>query len=417
MRILALGGAGEMGRVAVRALVDDDRVDQVVVTDLDQRQAVRVAHALGPKVSGLGLNVADRGELLAAIRDCTVVVNTVGPYFRFGVPILSAAIEAGRDYVDICDDWEPTLDMLAMNDRARAAGVTALVGMGASPGIANLLAVTAARELDTVETIITGWNIQAAQHDPSPSNAPSAAIVHGIRQISGAIRVTRSGVLVDRPALERIEFEYPGIGAACGRSFGHPEAVTLNSVYPDLQNNTNIVVGDRFTLAGLSAVRFCVDHRILSPTQAARVVASAERMLPANPANLLKPGGLPPLFAVATGTHGNAPATAATALAQIPGLTMAENTGIPLAAATLLLASIRRPGVHTPETLIDPDTFFATLAPHCIGNPAPTAMTSTTRSWSTPRANADSLATSVLTAFLTPNPNRPPAESQCGSCW
>lgn len=404
MRILALGGAGEMGRVAVRALVDDDRVDQVMVTDLDQKQAVRVARGLGPKASGQGLNVADRGELLAAIRDCDVIVNTVGPYFRFGIPILSAAIEAGRDYVDICDDWEPTLDMLAMNDHARAAGVTALVGMGASPGIANLLAVTAARELDTVETIITGWNIQATRPDPNTSNQPSAAIVHGIRQISGAIRVTRGGVLADRPALERIEFEYPGIGAAHGRSFGHPEAVTLNRVYPDLRDNTNIVVGDRFTVAGLSAMRFCVDHRILSSTQAARIAAFAERVLPANPANLLKPGGLPPLFAVATGARGNAPAAAATALAQVPGLTMAENTGIPLAAATLLLASVRRPGVHTPETLIDPDAFFAALAGHCIGNPAPAAMTSTTRSWATPRANADSLAASVLTAFLTHKP-------------
>ena len=43
-----------------------------------------------------------------------VVMNTVGPFFRFGVPILTAAIDAGTDYIDVCDDWEPTLEMLAL---------------------------------------------------------------------------------------------------------------------------------------------------------------------------------------------------------------------------------------------------------------------------------------------------------------
>ena len=57
--------------------------------------------------------------------------------------MLRAAIRAGCHYVDVCDDWEPTLEMLALDTEARAAGVTAVIGLGASPGITNLLAVQA----------------------------------------------------------------------------------------------------------------------------------------------------------------------------------------------------------------------------------------------------------------------------------
>lgn len=172
-----MGGAGEMGAVAARVLAGDPSVTGLVVADLDERRATAGAAALGSAVSGHRVDVTDRAGLVAAMRDCDLVVNTVGPFFRFRVAILAAAIDAGRDYVDICDDPQPTLQMLAMGDRARAAGVTALIGMGASPGIANLLAVRAGRQLDTVETVLTGWNIGAAQPGSAAHHQPSAAVV------------------------------------------------------------------------------------------------------------------------------------------------------------------------------------------------------------------------------------------------
>lgn len=402
MKILALGGAGEMGAVAARVLADDQRIMHVVVADRDEQRAVAVAGALGPKASARRVDVTDRAVLLAAMHDCDLVVNTVGPYYRFGVPVLAAAIAAGRDYVDICDDPHPTLDMLDMDGPARAAGVTALLGMGASPGIANLLAVVAGRELDTVESLLTGWNIGQARPDPTRRTETSAALLHGIRQITGAIPLTRDGAPAHRPALQRIRFSYPGIGPGEGRSFGHPEAVTLHRAFPELRESTNIVVGDRGALAGLSMLRTAVDHRILSPNRAARLAGWAERHFPTTAADILAPGGMPPLFAIASGRRDDKPATAATALAQIPGLSMAANTGIPLAVAAPMVAQAGRPGVHTPETLLDPGVFFDALAPHCIGRPAPTAMTATTRSWEPPQAATQALNTSLLTAFLAP---------------
>jgi len=58
---------------------------------------------------------------------------------------------AGVHYLDINDDWESTEAMLAMDAAARGRGVTAVIGMGASPGISNLLARHAMRRLDLVD--------------------------------------------------------------------------------------------------------------------------------------------------------------------------------------------------------------------------------------------------------------------------
>ncbi|MFD3591106.1 saccharopine dehydrogenase family protein [Nocardia sp. NPDC058640] len=399
-KILVLGGAGQMGRVAARALAGQH---ELVVTDLDARVAGRVAASIGPTVAGRGLDVTDAAALRAALNACDLVVNTVGPYYRFGMPILTAAIEAGCDYIDICDDWEPTLTMLDLRERARDAGVVALVGMGASPGVANLLAVTAARELDSVDSVITAWSgtdAGTAHDSDAGGRAPGAAYLHAIRQITGTIRVTREGELVDRPALERVDIDYPGLGAGVGWSFGHPEAVTLHRAMPELRDNTNVITGGRALYALCRGLRMSVDRKLLSVDRAARVAARVVSMLP--PGNL-GDGVLPPLFAMVTGRRDGEPATVATALAQVPGRGMSDNTGIPLAVAALLLGTRDRPaGVHTPETLFDPDEFFAAFAPHCIGNPAPAAMTATTRSWVGARDNAESLRASLLTGLLVP---------------
>ena len=47
--------------------------------------------------------------------------------------------------------------MLELDGQAREAGVPAVVGIGASPGVSNLPAATAASELDGVDEVITGW--------------------------------------------------------------------------------------------------------------------------------------------------------------------------------------------------------------------------------------------------------------------
>ncbi len=79
-----------------------------------------------------------------AIQGADVVVNTIGPYYIFEKKILGTVIEEGINYVDVCDDTGATYDALALDEKAKEKGVTALIGMGSSPGITNVLAAFAA---------------------------------------------------------------------------------------------------------------------------------------------------------------------------------------------------------------------------------------------------------------------------------
>lgn len=400
MKVMALGAGGEMGETAARVLAADDAVTEIVIADRDIRSAEAVAGPLGGKARTQQVDATDHAGLVAAMKQCDMVVNTVGPFFRFGVPILKAAIEAQCKYVDICDDPEPTLEMLKLNEQAKAAGVTALIGTGASPGIANMLAVRAAKELDTVDTIITGWNIDASHPQERHGTGVSAAVVHMMQQISGVIPVTRGGKLEYRQALEKIEIDYPGLHKFSSNSIGHPEAVTLHHAFPELRNNTNVCVCDKFTTGLLNFVRRLINARILKIETAARILDRAFSALPSRPTDFLKPGSPPPLFAIATGTRNGKTETAATALANGPGFTMAATTGVPLAVCALLMTKKDKPGVHVPETLIDPDEFFRALAPHCIGNPHPETMTATTGSWYSPDEKKKAFTVSLMTSLL-----------------
>ncbi len=95
MKVIALGGCGGMGRYAVRTALTYDFVEQVVVADLDGERAAAFARECGPKATSAQVNAEDDEELAGVLSGADAVLNTVGPFYRFGVPTLRAAIAAG----------------------------------------------------------------------------------------------------------------------------------------------------------------------------------------------------------------------------------------------------------------------------------------------------------------------------------
>ena len=78
------------------------------------------------------------------MKESDVVLNAVGPFYRFGPKVLRTAIDAGIDYVDVCDDYDATIEMLNLTEDAVKNKVRALIGMGSSPGLSNVIARFAA---------------------------------------------------------------------------------------------------------------------------------------------------------------------------------------------------------------------------------------------------------------------------------
>jgi len=372
MKVIALGGTGGMGRYAARTAAGFDFVDQVVVADRDGAAAERFAEELGEKAESAAVDVTDTARLKQVVSRGDVVLNTVGPFFRFGAPILRAVIETGRHYLDICDDWEPTLEMLAMHQQAVRAGVTAVIGLGASPGITNLMAVLAIRELDRAEAVYTVWDLDSAKPERI-GPVPSAAMVHGMLQLTGSIRVWENGGAADAKPVRKVMVDYPGIGPRPAWSIGHPEALTLPRYFPELRVSRNLMVTSRANVAALRVMGALVNAGWVSLERAARVAERVEGTgvgrTPEDFIRQVNRGGrlpLPPLFALAEGVKNGAPASAAVAVLGAPAGGMGGATGVPLAAGlTLFRGRTPPPGVYAPEGIVEPGPFLEFMDPLC----------------------------------------------------
>ena len=100
-----------MGRFAVETSMSFDNVSEIIVADINAEEAMKFADSMNEKVSGIGLDVTDIDALKEQMDKADVVLNTVGPFFKYGPPILEAALDSNCHYLDINDDWEPTIEL------------------------------------------------------------------------------------------------------------------------------------------------------------------------------------------------------------------------------------------------------------------------------------------------------------------
>ena len=154
MKIGVLGGAGLMGRIAVRDLAASDGVEQIIIADRDTGLANKVVDLLPAgrdRVSVREVDVTDRQGLVAVLAGADAVLNAV--HYYFNLEVMQACLEVGTHYTDMGGLFFNTRKQLALHDDFAAAGLTAVLGMGSAPGVPNVHSRYAADRLDTVDSI------------------------------------------------------------------------------------------------------------------------------------------------------------------------------------------------------------------------------------------------------------------------
>ncbi|MGD0276767.1 MAG: saccharopine dehydrogenase NADP-binding domain-containing protein, partial [Syntrophales bacterium] len=227
-RVIVLGGCGAVGSVVVGTLVTQDIFSEVAIGDWNIEKARTLCSSLGPKVSIVQIDAGESDSIKRAIKDYDIVLNCVGPFYKTVKTVLSAVIELGINYVDICDDVDVTLEILDMDQQAKRAGITAVIGMGNSPGVSNLLGKFAAENLlDETDSI----DIFHA-HGGEPVEG-EGVIGHRFHCMSIDIPMFLNGKLEyvkyfepDGIAL-RQTFEFPVLGEVPIYPYPHPEQVTM----------------------------------------------------------------------------------------------------------------------------------------------------------------------------------------------
>jgi short subunit dehydrogenase-like uncharacterized protein len=107
--IVLYGATGFTGRLTAGYLAQQrERPFRWAIAgrNLDKLRQVRAEIGAGEEVTMIRADSDDPASLVAMAGQTQVVLTTVGPYIRYGEPLVKAAIEAGADYVDITGEPE-----------------------------------------------------------------------------------------------------------------------------------------------------------------------------------------------------------------------------------------------------------------------------------------------------------------------
>jgi NAD(P)-dependent dehydrogenase (short-subunit alcohol dehydrogenase family) len=140
MKILILGAAGFIGRVAAVLLARRDDVGELILVDYDIRDAKRLAKALSPKCRWAMADVGKPMELSRLLEGIDAVAGAVGPSAEYEKTVLLSCAEGGIPAVTIGEGTIAAEDRREIDGAFRDAGVPAVVGCGMMPGWTELLA-------------------------------------------------------------------------------------------------------------------------------------------------------------------------------------------------------------------------------------------------------------------------------------
>lgn len=363
-RVVVLGGGGGIGGVAAAALAQTDDAEEVIVADVSVPAAQKTVDDIGDKrFKAVAVDVTSPESLNSAIAGAAVVVNCVGPFYRLGPMTLAGVIRAGITYVDVCDDLSATRAMLDLDSVAKFAGVHALIGMGNSPGLANVFVKMCAESfLDEIHSV----DIMHI-HGGEPSEG-AAVIKHRIHAMTSDVPVFVDGAFASVRMLEESgaqlvrEEEFRGVGRYPVFPYPHPEVITLPSVFPSLRAVMNLGVVfplQYFTMtqdlvhAGMASDRPLRMHNAeIAPIDVMVALLQRERPRLMAEAGVTGPAGC--LKVVVTGTKDGAEHTYVVSVSS-PADGAGAGTGIPAAIGAILALRgqlVGGPGVHPPETAV-----------------------------------------------------------------
>lgn len=348
-RVIVIGAGGAQAQAMLAAAARGTDVSTWLAVDRRWRpEAKAVTETLG--ITTREVDPLQHPEALQALLlEGDIVANLAGPYYRTGTQVLDAAIETNTTYLDICDDADVTLPMLERAEAARAAGVTAVIGMGSSPGTTNILIRAAVDYLGPVQDVEIAWTCDVA-------DITDAAVRHfwhcfNLVEADGTTHVV--------PAWDELSartVDFPGtVGTQLVASLAHPEPLTVPRFLP-VQRATNYgAITPMDAMRTAWALAYAVDpqragSRPSTVDAAVEVFSSYRDTRP--PAPRIGSG-----LQIDVHTDGDGLRFAAGAVTP-----MEEATGVPAAAGLLMLLNgdVSDTGVLAPESL-SPAAFFSAL--------------------------------------------------------
>ncbi|MFL5609804.1 MAG: saccharopine dehydrogenase family protein [Gemmatimonadaceae bacterium] len=203
MRMLVLG-AGLQGSACAYDLLKNPDVKEVRLADLHTGHLEPfLAPFSGDRLIFTTLDVRDREATLALMRECDAVMSAIPYYFNYDLAAL--AVEAGVHFSDLGGNTEIVFKQKTLDAAAKKKNITVIPDCGLAPGMVNILAEHAIRQLDSVDAvrIFVGG---LPQHPQPPLNYQIVYSLEGVLDYYTTLSwVLRNGKRTQVAALSEIE--------------------------------------------------------------------------------------------------------------------------------------------------------------------------------------------------------------------
>ncbi len=157
MKTIIVIGVGAQGSTIAKRMNEHPAVSEIICADFDSKAAHELSRSLD-KAKALQLDARDVNNVIKAAEGCDLIVN--GLPLEFNLIVMEAALAVHASYLDMAGPMESIgfvesykLIFSEWHKKFEEKGLTALVGCGSSPGLANVIARESVDKMDTCDTI------------------------------------------------------------------------------------------------------------------------------------------------------------------------------------------------------------------------------------------------------------------------
>ncbi|MGG4489665.1 saccharopine dehydrogenase family protein [Metabacillus idriensis] len=148
MKVFCLGGAGKICREAILDLVEHSEFEKITVADFNEEEGRKVVEWLNdPRVDFVKVNVFDHEDTVSKIRGYDIVMD--GTAITLNGKSTACIAEACCHGINLngFGEEDSQHELFQSNEK------TCLPGFGMTPGLTQMMAMHAANQLDTIESV------------------------------------------------------------------------------------------------------------------------------------------------------------------------------------------------------------------------------------------------------------------------
>lgn len=252
------GAYGFTGRLIVEQAVR--RGHKPILAGRDREKVEDLAKRHGLQWSAVSLG--DPGDVRAAIRGKSLILNAAGPFSETGRKLIDACLDTGTSYMDVSGEFSHLRSVEALDGRAKRAGIALLTGAGFGTTYGDCLAAYALERLPSATGLRLSVAAANALTTPGAQRTIISVLADGGYVVSAGrferrplahrawtVRTTHSDVTFASAPLGELAALRRSTGVTdivVGRPMSRGAAAALRLSSPLLQGALNVPVIRRF---------------------------------------------------------------------------------------------------------------------------------------------------------------------------